>query len=132
MLVTIHVSVNSGVMLLSHSAEYSSGKLASCSHLPARTSHLGRPVPRRLRQPSHARPCAVLVHFKEEDIVIEAEPKDNLIQVTVNFYMRMKLKWPHVYSDAANWLGTFCGRSLKEPVWSSIQAATLALAACVR
>ena len=72
------------------------------------------------------------MHFKEEDIVIEAEPKDNLIQVTVNFHMCMKLKWPHVCIDAANPVGTLCGRSLKEPVWSSIQAATLALAGCVR
>ena len=64
--------------------------------------------------------------------MIEAEPKDNLVQVTANFYTRMKLKWPHLYSGAANCLGTFCGRSLKEPVWSSIQAATLALVVCVR
>ena len=134
MLVTIHVSTIanvSSVMLLLQSVAHSIAKLALCSH-PARTSHLGRPAPQRLRQPSDTQPYAVLVHFREEDIVIKAEPKDNLVQVTVDFYTRVKLEWPHLYSDAANCLGTPCGRSLKEPGWSSIQAATLALVVCVR
>lgn len=49
-------------------------------HVPSRSSFTGHLDGRRT-QSLRASPCAVTVHFTEEDIIIEAQPKENIVEV---------------------------------------------------